>query len=116
MASTLSRAERIGTSDEVRRLHRARNRVSGATVAIRYAPADNRRVAFTTRGIKLAVTRNLVKRRLKEIYRQNKNCFPENCEYLFIARPAAAEKDFAALETEVLTLGRSLSGQDVARA
>lgn len=112
----LKRTERIGKSDELRGLFVTPNRVSGATVSIRYALADNRRVAFTTRGIQQAVARNRIKRKLKEIYRHNKECFPENRAYLFVVRPSALDREYAALKTEVITLGLAITQRSIAHA
>jgi ribonuclease P protein component len=58
----------------------------------RYAFAISRRVGN-------AVTRNLVKRRLREILRL---CgLTEGFDIVVVARPAAAEVDFQALKTEL---------------
>jgi ribonuclease P protein component len=106
MNQTLKKSELIGRSQELRRLFVAQYRILGETVSIRYGKAQKRRVAFITRGIKKAVERNRARRQLKEIYRQNKDCFPENYEYLFIAQPQMLHKEFSALRTEVLDLAR----------
>lgn len=48
-----------------------------------------------------AVERNLVKRRLREIYRRNPLRWADGIEIVVIARKAAAEASFAALEADM---------------
>jgi len=61
----------------------------------RYAFAISRRVGN-------AVTRNRVKRRLREILRLSP--LSEGFDIVIVARPAAAETDFQTLKTELTTL------------
>lgn len=50
-----------------------------------------------------AVVRNRVKRRLREIYRQNRANWPEGMDIVIIARKAAADAEYAALAQDVAT-------------
>lgn len=53
-----------------------------------------------------AVTRNGVRRRLKEIFRSSEGGLPENLDFVVSARPASAEASYQELSDEFL---RSLS-------
>jgi ribonuclease P protein component len=61
----------------------------------RYAFAISRRVGN-------AVTRNRIKRRLREILRLS--ALAEGFDIVIVARPAAAEADFQSLKTEMTLL------------
>ena len=51
-----------------------------------------------------AVVRNRVRRRLREIVRHNASCLPSGYDIVVVARPAAVEAEFAALEKSFRTL------------
>ena len=54
----------------------------------------------TSRRLGGAVVRNRVRRRLREIVRRDQHALPEGVWLVVIARPAAAQADYAALENE----------------
>jgi ribonuclease P protein component len=84
---------------------RARESTSGPVAETMNAP----RFGFTTtKKLGNAVTRNRIRRRLKEAVR---NVAPgrakDGCDYVVIARDAAADRPFAALERDLIAaLGR----------
>ena len=51
-----------------------------------------------------AVVRNRVRRRLREIVRHNASCLPSGYDVVVVARTAAVEAEFAALEKSFRTL------------
>ncbi len=51
-----------------------------------------------------AVVRNRVRRRLREIVRHNASCLPSGYDIVVVARTAAVEAEFAALEKSFRTL------------
>ena len=74
------------------------------------SPTDNpassvvptRRVAFLLpRGVGNAVERNLLKRRLREIYRRNKDWFPAGHDLLIRPTPSAGKLSFEELREQV---------------
>ncbi len=56
-----------------------------------------------------AVTRNLVRRRIKEIYRLNEDRFSRGLDIVAVARVRAAHTEFSQLERDFLTACRRLN-------
>ncbi len=96
------------------RVMRTGRQVSGPALYLRYSPTvspeeNQRHIAFLlSRGIKLAVKRNLLKRRLREIYRRHKDWFPAGFDYSFRATSSAADLNFSALLEQTRNLTRKL--------
>jgi ribonuclease P protein component len=59
--------------------------------------------------IKLAVHRNLVKRRVRDIFRKNKAEWPETCDFVVYCGAAAKEAEYAALKSEMLYWAREVA-------
>ena len=53
-----------------------------------------------------AVVRNQVRRRLKEIIRLNRHAFPKRHCFVIIARPEAAQADYASLKRDLLSIAQ----------
>lgn len=78
--------------------------------------AERRRVAFATaRRIKSAVTRNSIKRRLREAYRLEKHEFTGGAEVVFIGSEKVIEASFAALRADMRRLGKIIPKKSVQR-
>lgn len=84
----------------------------GRSVANRYLilywlenDGQGRRFGFSlSKKLGKAVRRNKLRRRLKEICRLNLPWFSDNCDYVFIARKEAIDKDFHQLKESVRRL------------
>ncbi len=61
---------------------------------------------------KSAVKRNKLKRRLREIYRRNKNLLPANLSIIIRALPQAAGVDFNGIKAEVLSLFKLIASKE----
>ena len=77
--------------------------VSGNYVSIFYLSADSRKIGFAvSKKVKKAVIRNRYKRLLREIYRLNKDKFPEKSHIILLAK--GMSDDFWILKSEILEL------------
>ncbi len=117
MAESLTRAEILRRRRDVSRVRRLGAKTGTRFLILRCSPktdspTDNsapsatstRRVAFLLpRGVGNAVARNLLKRRLREIYRRNKDWFPDGCDYLVQPAVSAGRLPFAELVEQVRT-------------
>ena len=82
-------------------------RVSGSMFIIYYNILGSvSKAGFTVskKVSKSAVERNKLKRRLREIYRQNRNLLPANVSIIIRVLPQAAGADFNEIKNEVLSL------------
>jgi len=57
-----------------------------------------------SRKVGNAVVRNLLKRRLREIFRTQRDCAPAIRDIILIPRPGCSELDFDTLKSEVVDL------------
>ncbi len=130
MRETLKRKEILRYDKDLARVMARGIRVTGRTLYLRCAQApekessqpsfslsvdnsrlfEGRRIAFLlARGIKPAVRRNRLKRRLREIYRRHRDWFPEGYDYILHATPAAASMSYTQLLQQIQSLTRRLA-------
>ncbi|GAA2189323.1 MULTISPECIES: ribonuclease P protein component [Leucobacter] len=100
-----ARRNRVTRGEDYRQTVRAGRRVGGAlciTHAVLRSPEDAARFGFIiSKAVGNAVTRNLVRRRMKSIVEQRLRNGATGVDVVFRALPAAADAPFAELEREI---------------
>lgn len=82
--------------------------VSSNLVSIIYLKAETRKIGFVvSKKVKKAVVRNRYKRLLREIYRLNKNKFPEKGYIILLAK--GTNDTFYVLKSEILELLKKIN-------
>ena len=85
-----------------------RFRTKDLVLLVKSSASNQGRVGFTvSRKVGNAVVRNRMRRRLREITRHNFKLVCSQYDYVVIALPSSARKDFATLQKDFLWLLRS---------
>ena len=90
-------------------------RVSGSMFIIYYNILGSiGKAGFTVskKVSKSAVERNKLKRRLREVYRRNRNLLPANVSIIIRVLPQAAGADFNEIKNEVLSLFKVITSKE----
>ena len=103
-------ARRLKLSREFERVRKEGRAVRGGMLVLSVLPVDGEkrfRVGLiTSRQVGGAVTRNRVRRRLREVVRRNQHALKGGIWFVVIARRSAAQTGCAALEAEWLRLAK----------
>ena len=98
-------SESLKKNYEFRRLY-AKGKSAGGQLLVVYARRTHRRVnklgITVSSKIGNAVVRNLIRRRLKEIYRLNEDKFSPGLELVVVARQKSREASYRELERDFL--------------
>ena len=128
MAETLGRAAILRRRRDLDRVRRLGARKGTRYLSLRCAPqpepdpgdssrtgeVPDRRVAFLLpRAVGNAVQRNRLKRRLREIYRRNRDWFPAGHDCLVFPTAAAGRLSFAELQEQVRSAAKKCETSDV---
>lgn len=104
----LPKVHRLTKSDEIKAVIRQGKRSSGPLATIHYIPGSSRAAFVTPKTLGNAVTRNLVRRRAREIVRSHIDLLKD---YDLVVRlhPASAESSFSDLKSALVTALEKLS-------
>ena len=110
-----SRNERLQSKKDFEAIYSGK-RIKGDFFILHYRffeGLSTRKVAFTVskKVSKLAVTRNKLKRRLREVYRCNKNLLPVGISVIIRSLPNAVEADYREIRKEIVRLFTSVASK-----
>lgn len=109
MRESLKREEIVRHRRAVISITQQGNRIGSSLFTLKYLKTETqnpaRRIAFhLSSKIRGAVIRNLLKRRLREIYRRNKEWLPAGYDYIVQVKPGAENLSFEVLKQEIKKL------------
>lgn len=107
----LSKADRIRRRPDYRMVQSLGERVHAPSflVMVYARPDDGRRIGVTvTKKVGPAVTRNRIKRVVREVFRRNKALLPEGADVVFIAKKGAPGLDYDQLHDELSRASKAL--------
>ncbi|MGE4267610.1 MAG: ribonuclease P protein component [Deferribacterales bacterium] len=112
MSESFPEKDRLKITRDFERVFRQGKKKQGRFVCIHYLynEEDRTRVGITVskKVDKRAVVRNLIKRRLREIFRRNRQVFPCCLDMVFRALPACTNADYGELRDEVISLAADI--------
>ncbi len=106
ISNTFPRSERLRFSQEFSTVY-AGKRLSGELFIVHFMQGESGlKCAFTVskKVSKLAVKRNKLKRRLREIYRLNRSVLPAGTQLIIRAKPTAIGASFNEIQAEIIHL------------
>ena len=111
MSETLAPQERIRKKKEILLVYKKGNRYRGRYFTLIYLTNDlsySRMAVVASKKVGRAVVRNKVKRRLRTLYRRNKNVLQKNLDLVFIAKKEAHEVPWQVIKDEFITALKSI--------
>jgi ribonuclease P protein component len=112
MSETLAPRERIRKKKEFLFLYKKGNRYRGRYFTLIYLTNDlsySRMAVVASKKVGRAVVRNKVKRRLRTLYRRNKQVLQKNLDLIIIAKKEAHEVPWPALRDDYINALQSIS-------
>lgn len=99
----LKKKEILRGNEKFNSIFKNGDKLSGHFVSIFYLRSESRKIGFVVaKKVKTAVMRNRFKRILREIYRLNKDKFPEKLEIILYAK--GTNDNFSILQKEIAQL------------
>ncbi len=113
----LRKKEILSSRKELHTVFKTAKSVSSQALSVLYTDAPSRKVAFfVSKDVApKAVMRNRIKRYLREIYRNHKECFPDDYWYIIQARTSVVNKSFQELQSELLDLVKKIDDKKYLR-
>jgi len=107
---TLRRSDRIRRRSHYLTIRKLGERVHTANFVVALiGTGSGRRLGITvTKRVKNAVHRNRIKRLVREVFRRNRQLFPEGSDVVVIARPGAEKLDYGRVREEFKNAERAL--------
>ncbi|MBI5404877.1 MAG: ribonuclease P protein component [Candidatus Kerfeldbacteria bacterium] len=111
----LTRANRLRHSTDFQRVYMRSRTAAGRRFILKYRPGASAKtrvgVVVGSKVSKLAVERNLLRRRIREIMRTQIDRLPSHFDLVVIAKPAAKNASFQEVEQEVSVLLRQTTAR-----
>jgi ribonuclease P protein component len=108
MDLSLKKAERLRKNSDFLEIYKQAKRLQGRFLLVYFVfnNEERRKAGFVVskKVSKKAVIRNRAKRRLREIYRTNKHCLPENISVVFTAKPEIIMANYNEIKEDILKL------------
>jgi ribonuclease P protein component len=109
LRNTLKYNEKLHAQKDFERVFRFGKKIAHAAILVyiyqHLGDIQPRRIGLvTSRKLGIAINRNRLKRRLREIFRTNKNLFPGLADIIFVPRPAVMKLNYKQLKTLILSL------------
>jgi ribonuclease P protein component len=93
----LRRSEFIRIQQQGKRVHTAH-----FVILVMRGPSSAARLGITAgRRVGCAVRRNRIKRVVREVFRRNRELFPDDCDVVLVARPGADRLDYSSVQGEL---------------
>jgi len=113
-----TKRERLRTRSDFQRVYRTGVRISDEYFTLIASPNlhDTRRLGISIRKkVGKAHDRNRMKRLLREVFRRNKNRFPEGCDIVLVVSSPPSTLTYSAFQEAILSLAQKLSGRPLTR-
>ena len=112
MSEAYPASARIRRRAEYRRIQGSKARVHAKHFILLLSSSETQRLGITvTKKVGNAVARNRVKRVLREVFRRNRDLFPEQTDVVVIAKKGAPRLGYEAVRSELIAVQDGLRRQ-----